>query len=234
MTINKRPRVAIVLTSIDRAGDGPSGSWYEELAAPYYALTDAGIEVVLTSIKGGSAPIDPASREDQWQTEYTRRFDNDANALRKLSDTQPVAGLAPSDFDALFLCGGLAVMWDFTDSLPLANFVAAIDAKEGVVSSVCHGAAGLLSAKTASGDPIVKQRQLVSWTNEEERTLGFDKVVPFLLETALRDRGARFSGGVAFSNTVRVDGNLITGQNPASARAVGELLVKTLTARAAA
>ena len=49
-------KILLVLTSHDQLGDTgkKTGFWLEELAAPYYALKDAGAEIVLASPRAGS------------------------------------------------------------------------------------------------------------------------------------------------------------------------------------
>ena len=51
--------VLFVLTSHDQLGNTghKTGFWIEEFATPYYALTDAGVVVTLSSPKGGQPPI---------------------------------------------------------------------------------------------------------------------------------------------------------------------------------
>ena len=59
-TQNKQKRVLLVMSSYDDMGlsGKQSGTWFHEVAAPYYILTEAGHEVVFASPKGGEAPID--------------------------------------------------------------------------------------------------------------------------------------------------------------------------------
>ncbi len=73
-------KVLVVVTSHDTLGDTgkKTGFWLEELAAPYYVMKDAGVEVTLASPKGGQPPLDPASEGEEFQTDATRRFEQDA------------------------------------------------------------------------------------------------------------------------------------------------------------
>jgi len=82
-------KVLIVLTSHDQLGDtgNKTGFWLEEFAAPYYALKDAGAEIVLASPAGGQPPLDPGSREPDFLTSATQRFDNDTTAQQELANT---------------------------------------------------------------------------------------------------------------------------------------------------
>jgi len=212
-------RALLVVTSVRDAGELTSGYWFEELASPYYIMKNAGWDVVIASPKGGAAPRDPMSEEDQWMTDATRRFADDPEANSMVNNTVPLSEIDPDQFDAVCLIGGIAVMWDFPGNPDLARIIPAIDSKGGVVASVCHGAAGLLPAKQPNGAPYVAGRAIVSWTDSEERALSLEDKVPFLLESRLREQGADFQGGENFANVVRVDGNIVTGQNPMSSAA---------------
>ena len=96
--------ILIVLTSHDRLGDTgkPTGFWLEELAAPYYVFKDAGVAMVLASPKGGQPPLDPKSAAPEAQTEATRRFNADAEAMALLATTHRLADVEAASFDAGF------------------------------------------------------------------------------------------------------------------------------------
>ncbi|THF69223.1 MAG: type 1 glutamine amidotransferase domain-containing protein, partial [Methylophaga nitratireducenticrescens] len=82
-------KILVVLTSHDKLGNTgeKTGFWLEELAAPYYVMKDAGVEITLTSPKGGQPPLDPKSNQPDFQTDATRRFENDADAKNQLANT---------------------------------------------------------------------------------------------------------------------------------------------------
>jgi putative intracellular protease/amidase len=217
--------VLFVLTSRDTLGDTgkPTGSWLEELASPYYTLTDAGHAVTLASIQAGRAPIDPMSLQAPWITEAGRRFQADAAAQAKLRATPALAMVRSSDFDAVYLIGGTGTVWDFPQNHALGGILADISARKGIVAAVCHGVAGLLNP--VNGKPFAAGRELTAISNAEDEMGGFDKIVPFLPETALAATGATVKVGAPFEANVVQDGRLITGQNPASAGLVAQRML---------
>ena len=225
------PRILIVLTSHDQMGDtdNKTGFWLEEFASPYYVFVDAGAEVTLASIQGGLPPVDPKSNLPEWETEKTRRFDSDTEANQKLQNTLAVAELDAGNYDAIFLPGGHGPMWDFSQSTTLANLIEAFDEEEKVIAAVCHAPAALVMVKTSNNVPSVKGRRLTSFTDSEERTMELEKIVPFLLETRLRELGADFKKSEDFQSFIVRDGNLITGQNPASSAAAAEEVLNALS-----
>lgn len=100
-----------------------------------------------------------------------------------------------------------------------------------LIASVCHGAAGLVTAKRPDGQPLVKDLRVNAFTDAEEVAVGLEKVVPFLLETRLRELGGRFEGAASWQPFAIRDGQLITGQNPQSSHLVAQALLRALDAR---
>ncbi|MEO0827571.1 MAG: type 1 glutamine amidotransferase domain-containing protein [Cyanobacteria bacterium J06635_15] len=224
------PRILMVLTSHNQLGNTgkPTGFWLEEFAAPYYAFVDAGAKVTLASIQGGQPPIDPKSDQDDAQTETTRRFLDDADAKQALANTMPVSKADAGDYDAIFLPGGHGTMWDFPESETLTNLIEAFDEEEKVIAAVCHAPAALVTVKTASGEPLVKGKAVTAFTDSEERGVELETVVPFMLETRLRELGANFESGADWTPMVRQDQYLITGQNPASSEPAARAVLEAL------
>jgi putative intracellular protease/amidase len=223
-------RVLMIVTSNARMGETgkPTGVWAEELAVPYFAFIDAGAAVEFASPRGGSVPFDPASIKDAGTNHAAvERLLNDATLQARLAATIPVATVDGAVFDAVFFPGGHGTMWD----LPHASVgkVAGDAFQAGrLVGSVCHGAAGLVSAVDATGKPIVNGRRINSFTNAEETAAGLMNVVPFALESRLRELGGLFEGAANWQAFSLRDGQLITGQNPASSASVAALIIDAL------
>jgi len=223
------PNILIVLTSHDRLGDTgkKTGFWLEELAAPYYTFLDAGAKITLASPLGGQPPLDPKSDEPDFETEDTRRFKSDVAANISLAETKRLQDLQASNFDAIFYVGGHGPLWDLVSDEQSIRLIEEFWASEKPVASVCHGPIVLANTKDQSGNYIIKGRQVTGFTNSEEDAVGLTNVVPFLVEDILIDRGASFKKTNDFEALVVTDGNLITGQNPASSAKVAyQLLAK--------
>lgn len=222
--------VLVVLTSHDRLGDTgkPTGFWLEELAAPWWAFRDAGARVTLASPAGGRPPLDPKSDLEENQTEATRRFRADAEAMAALDATRRLGELDPDGFDALFYPGGHGPMWDLAGDRHSVALIEGFVAEGKPIGAVCHGPAALVSARRPDGEWLVKGRTLTAFTDSEERAVGLDQVVPFLLEDRLKSRGAAFVAGPDWAPHVEVDGRLVTGQNPASSAPAAERLIELI------
>ena len=216
--------VLFIVTSHARLGDtGKStGLWLEELATPWFVLRDAGHTVALASPKGGQVPVDPASEAEP--TDAMLRFHADAESMQALAGALPLAGLDGAGYDALFLPGGHGPRWDFPGNAELARLVSASFTAGRPVAAICHGPVGLVDALAEDGRPLVAGRRLACFTNAEERAVGLDAVVPFLLGDRLRELGAQLSSAPNFQPPAVRDGLLISGQNPASSAPAAELL----------
>jgi putative intracellular protease/amidase len=224
-------RILMIVTSNSRMGSGgkPTGLWAEELAVPYYALADAGAEVVLASPAGGRAPIDAGSLKPAGQNHAAvERLMKDAAAQAKIETTQRASAVDASTFDAVFFPGGHGTMWDLPGDAGVTRAVERAFASNKLIASVCHGAAGLVSAKRADGQSIVHGRRVNSFTDAEETAVGLQAVVPFMLESRLRELGGKFEGAANWQPFVARDGLLITGQNPQSSELVAQAVLSAL------
>lgn len=222
--------ILMVLTSHDKMGDSgkPTGFWLEEFAAPYYIFRDAGADVTLASPKGGQPPVDPASESEDAETEATRRFRADKTAKAELAHTHRLSEISPNKFDALFFPGGHGPMWDLSKDNEVKRLIQAFDADEKPIGAVCHGPAALVNALGGRGRPLVEHRKMTAFTNTEEAAVELTSVVPFSLESLLVERGAQFQRGDDWSEFCVSDGNLVTGQNPASSAATARALLQLL------
>lgn len=229
--MNTVAKILIIATSHGSMSDGaePTGIWLEELTTPYYAFVESGAKVDIVSIKGGTIPVDPRSLRPAGE--------NDASVERYLADPALQATVKSSaafkagmaqDYDAIFLPGGHGTMWDYPASDDLASIVVSFLESGKTIAAVCHGPAGLVSARRSDGTPVIKGRRVAAFTDSEERAAGLDKAVPFLLESRIRELGANYVSGPDFQPFAVRDGNLVTGQNPASASEAARLTLESV------
>jgi putative cofactor-binding repeat protein len=223
-------KVLMVLTSHDRLGNTgkPTGFWLEEFAAPYYVLRDASVDITLASPKGGQPPVDPKSDEPGAQTPAMKRFRGDPEAQRALANTVKLSSVSADDYDGVFFPGGHGPLWDLAEDRDALALIERLHAAGRPVAAVCHGPAVLRRAKGADGAPLVKGKTVTGFSNTEEAAVGLTDVVPFLVEDALKANGGRYSRAEDWASHAVVDGNLITGQNPASSEATARALLEAL------
>lgn len=224
------PRILLVVTSANQVSGMPNltGSWLEEVAAPYYTFLDARCEVTLVSPKGGVAPIDAQSLDDENQTASTRRFTADAKATAALNNTVKLGSLNPAEYDAVFFAGGHGTMEDFPTDDAIKAVVEHFYTNGKPLSAVCHGPACFVRAVKKNGDPLMKGHHFTCFTDVEETSVGLDKLVPFMLEARLKEQGGLAEVAAPFEAKVVVDYPLTTGQNPASAIPTVEAVIHQL------
>lgn len=189
---------------------------------------DAGVDVTVASPKGGPPPLDPASNSDDSQTAATHRFKNDAAAQHHLSESLVLESILPDDLDALFYPGGHGPLWDLAENFANKLLIESFAVSDRPVGAVCHAPAVFKNALGSDGQALVKEKTVTGFSNTEEESVGLAEVVPFLVEDMLKANGGRYRKGDDWNSFVAVDGNLVTGQNPASSEATARALMGLL------
>lgn len=182
--------------------------------------------VDFVSPTGGPVPL-YAGDDDERSQAFMQREELVARLHQSMTPDQ----VDPAAYAAIYFVGGHGTMWDFPDQPAIAGLGEAIYAQGGVVSAVCHGPAGLIGLRDENGEPLVRGRRVAAFTDDEERAVGHQDHVPFLLQSRLEELGATVVVAPIWQPNVQTDGRLITGQNPASAEPVAEAVVGLLRAQ---
>lgn len=230
-------RVLMIVTSNAKLGDTGkmTGIWAEELILPYYAFIDAGLEVVIASPSGGAVPFDPSSIKAQGQNSAEiERFLVDPLAQQQVGNTLRAASVDAAQFDTVFFPGGHGAMWDLPNDEGVTDAVEVAFAKGKIIAAVCHGPAGLVTAKRPDGRSILSGLRVNGFTDGEESAVGLADVVPFSLESRMRELGGKFEKAANWQAYAVRDGQLITGQNPQSSVLVAQLVLLALNVQQAA
>jgi putative intracellular protease/amidase len=227
--MNRHNAILIVVTNHEALPGGhKTGLWLEEYAVPAGIFKQAGMKITIASLKGGAAPIDPRSLPEKTDDPSTRE------ALEELKHTVLLSEVNLAEYDAVFFPGGHGTMFDLPEAREIGKTIAEFDATERVVGAVCHGPAAFVGATRRDGSPVIKGKRLTGFTNDEERSVELDKVMPFLLQSRLEELGARFVTSPNWNDNVVVDGNLITGQNPQSSASTANALLEAINKSQAA
>lgn len=221
-----KKKILFVVTSHEKKGSTgeDTGYYLGEVSHPWEVLHNAGYEIDFVSPKGGTPPVDgfdlkdPVNKEFWENKEYKNKIDH------SLTPSQ----VNPKEYSTIFYAGGHGAMWDFADNTELASIASTIYENGGIVAGVCHGPAGLVNIKLNNGKYLVDGKKINAFTNEEEAAVKLTDIVPFLLENQLKERGAKFEKSGLWQNHVVTDQRVITGQNPQSAKSVGEAILKEL------
>lgn len=215
--------ILLALTSHDDLGGlRTTGFYVPEAAHPWRVFRNAGFAVDLVSVNGGRPPMDGFDADDGTQRDFVN--------LPELGNTRRAAEVDAVGYDAILYVGGHGTMWDFPDDEGLARLGRDIYESGGVVAAVCHGPSALVNLTLTDGTYLVEGKEVSAFTNTEEEAVGLAGVVPFLLQSALEERGAKHVAAPDFEPQVSVSERLVTGQNPASATKVAEEVVRLLRA----
>lgn len=222
-------KALIVLTNVEKysPSNRPTGLWLGELTHFYEHMDKAGVEVDFVSPLGGYVPLDPHSMSFLNETDL-HYYNNRDFVSKALANTKKPEEINSSDYDLIYYTGGHGTMWDFPENTELAKIASDIYQNGGIISAVCHGVVGLLPIMDENGRALIAGKTVTGFTNEEEDMNGTTDIVPYLTEDVLKDKGANYEKEAAFSPVVRVDGRLMTGQNPQSAGLLGKTVVEAL------
>ena len=209
-------KIGIICTSACTMGDHETGAWFEEIATPYYALKEAGMEIVLVSPKGGEIPLDKGSMQGDFFTADCKKFSDDAEAMAALKSSVKLEESHADSLDGIYLAGGHGTMDDFYTNALLHAVVEKMYAANKPIAADCHGPAALVKCKKPDGTPLMAGKKMTCFADTEETAVGLHEKVPEMIESAFKAQGAEFSKADDWHPHAVTDGNIITGQNPAS------------------
>jgi len=219
--------ILFIVTSANVTGTGKHDAGYEfsEVADPYFEFTNEGHIVDFASIKGG---VPPFVGYDDSQL-LSKNF-KEGNGFKRLNFSHKLSDINIEAYDAIFFPGGLGLMTDMVDNPLVKKIIKEAYENEKIIGAVCHGPSALLNVILSGGTNLLEGKKINSFTKAEE---DIDKhllgdVIPFMLDEELIKQGAIFSRTKPFDPFVVADGNLITGQNPASASGVAVEMIKLL------
>ncbi|MBO9565163.1 MAG: type 1 glutamine amidotransferase domain-containing protein [Niastella sp.] len=220
-----KKRILIIASSANHIGPNnrPTGSFLTEIAHPYETFKKQGYDVDIASVSGGEAPLDGMFEKDEaLNTAFLT-----GDGLQKMKNTTAISKVEVAGYDAVFVPGGLAPMVDMPDNDTVHEAIASTFERGGVVGAVCHGPVSLLNVMLSDGTYLVNGKNITSFSNAEEDNYA-KADVPFMLESALKERGANYSSAAPWQAHITEDGKLVTGQNPASAKGVAEKMIAIL------
>ena len=207
----------------------PTGLWLSELTHAYDLFQEQGYEQRIASPKGGPSPLEPRALKWPLLDASAKAWLNDPKRMALLTNTASPDDIDSSNFDVIYFTGGHAVMWDFPDSAGLQRITRDIYERGGIVSAACHGYCGLLNTKLSDGSLMVAGREVTGFSWREEVLAGVAKHMPYNAEKEMKKRGARYEKTLLpFVPHAVVDGRLVTGQNPASAKVTAKRVVGLL------
>ncbi|KAK4226604.1 class I glutamine amidotransferase-like protein [Podospora fimiseda] len=226
------PKILVVLTSHSQLGStSKKTGWYlSEFSHPHHVFESASAEITVASPLGGTAPLDPSSIDAAKDDSVSVNFHQSKSSLwENTTPLKEFLGKA-KEFDAIFYPGGHGPMFDLATDETSQQLIKEFWEEGKVVGAVCHGPAVFVNVKLDDGKYLVEGKRVAAFSDEEEKQIGLDKEMPFLLETELKKKGGKYESSEdgPWGEKVVVDGKLVTGQNPKSAKGVGEEIMKLI------
>ncbi|KIK59507.1 hypothetical protein GYMLUDRAFT_44478 [Collybiopsis luxurians FD-317 M1] len=221
------PSVLFVFTSANKNLKGGQTGWYlPEAAHPYYTLAPH-VDIDFAAPKGPNPPVDEGSVKNFTDKESVD-FLKDETVQTKFASAKKLSEVDYKAYDAVFYVGGHGPVLDLATDPVNIKLVSDFYNAGKITSAVCHGPAALVGATTADGKSIFAGKEATGFSNLEEETVDAVETIPFLLEDRIKSLGGKYVKADSWKPKVVIDGHLITGQNPASAKPLGEALLKAL------
>ena len=232
-------KVLIVLSAAEHwtRADGslyPSGYWAEEFVDVHKEFLEAGYTVDIAtpgSVKptADQKSLDPGIVGND-KAAYFKKYIQ--NTSKSLDHPLKLSSVDMNGYDAVVIPGGHGPVEDLYKDRDMGRLLFEAEKTGKIIGAVCHGQAAFLSAVDAKGNWLFKDRKMTAFSDEEEVEFGTADNAPWLLASTLRKKGANYVRGEKnWEVFVERDGNLITGQNPASSLKMAQVMIGALTAK---
>jgi putative intracellular protease/amidase len=222
--------------SVSTTTGWPVGFWASELTHPWYEFREVGYEVTLASLDGGKVEVDAMSdpRDPSGYSAddvISMGFLNTPKLAPMLEETKKLSELELDEFDAIVVCGGQSPMFTFRDNEDLKQAISHFYEYERPTAALCHGTAALMDVKLSDGSYLIEGKTMTGFADVEEEDADAavgQKVMPWHIEDAAKERGANYVQGGLWRAFAVQDGPLITGQQQYSGREVAKLVIEAL------
>jgi putative intracellular protease/amidase len=222
--------------SVSTTTGWPVGFWASELTHPWYEFREVGYEVTLASPDGGKVEVDALSdpRDSSGYSAddvISMGFLNTPTLAAMLEETKKLSELELDEFDAIVVCGGQSPMFTFRDNEDLKQAISHFYEFEKPTAALCHGTAALMDVKLSDGSYLIEGKTMTGFADVEEEAADAvvgQKVMPWHIEDAAKERGANYVQGGLWRAFAVQDGALITGQQQYSGREVAKLVIEAL------
>lgn len=220
-----------------------SGYFLMELTKPLQKILDAGYEVTFASPKGKEPQPDPLSTsllsyagnvyKQQQDLDLIERMKRENGFLspRKFSD---ITDEELKTYAGVFIPGGHAPLSDLGDDPELGRILSHFHEQQKPTAALCHGPFAFLSTKVGPQREFAyKGYKMTAWSDTEEKfmeTMLRGEITK--VESTLKENGADMQEGIAKSmGNITVDREVITGENPMSANAIGDKFLEMIAAK---
>lgn len=205
-----------------------TGNSFSEIVNAYNTFKTAGYTVDFVSPEGGSIPLAYINTSDTLQKQYL--FDQDF--MYALKSTKKPEEIDSKNYKAVHYIGGGSAMYDVPENKEIQTIALKVyEENKGIISSVCHGTAGIVNLKTKDGNYLVAGKKISGYPDSFEKQDGeYYKYFPFLIQKTIEERGGVFKFSVRNAAHVETDGRIVTGQNFQSSSGVALKIIELINA----
>ena len=203
-----------------------NGNSFAEIVNAYDTFIKAGYTIDFVSPKGGAIPLAYINTSSQLEKQYL--YNNDF--MSALKNTKSPDKLDAKNYKAVHYIGGGSAMFDVPVNPEIQNLVMEVyEQHNGIISSVCHGTAGIVHLKTKDGKYLVEGKRINGYPDDYERQNSNQfKTFPFLIRKTIEAHGGTFKYSPRNTPHVEVQGNIVTGQNYLSSKPVAQKIIEML------
>lgn len=228
VSVSAQNKILFVTSNQDFYGNTKisASNHFEEIIVPFDIFTKAGFSVEFVSPKGGAIPIGYINSSDSLHKKYLY----EGWFMDKLEHTMKPSEIVAENYLAIFYSGGGAAMFGVAEDTTIQKIARNIYNKNGVISTICHGTAGIAFLKDENGKSLYAGRKITGFPDKfENQKMEYYKTFPFVMDKIINDNDGNF----VFSNKERdgfyvVDDRFVTGQDPSSATKVANEVVTLL------
>ncbi|MGS2761188.1 nuclear transport factor 2 family protein [Sinomicrobium sp. M5D2P9] len=204
----------------------PTGNSFSEIVNAYNTFKEGGYTVDFVSPDGGSIPLAYINTSDSLHKKYLY----DADFMYALKHTHKPEEIKPEQYKAVHYIGGGSAMYGVPENSHIQKLSMTIfEEYNGIISSVCHGTAGIVNLKTKDGKYLVDGKVISGYPDGyEKQDADYFKQFPFHIQKTIEDRGGTFKFSPRNSPHVEVQENLVTGQNYLSSKDVALKIMEKL------
>jgi len=204
----------------------PAGASFSEIVNAYHEFKLAGFTVDFVSPEGGSIPLSYIDTSNKLQKKYLYN----ADFMYALANTKTPSQITASQYKAVHYIGGSSAMYGVADNAEIQKIAIDIYEKHnGIISSVCHGTAGIALLTLENGQYLVSGKRVSGYPDEYENTAKeYFKQFPFAITATIEKHGGHFEYSARNTAHVEVDGRLITGQNYLSSALVAQKIIQMI------
>ncbi|OXA79142.1 Putative intracellular protease/amidase [Flavobacterium aquidurense] len=205
-----------------------TGNSFAEIVNAYNTFKTAGYNVDFVSPDGGSIPLAYINTSDTLQKQYL--FDPDF--MYAIKNTNKPEEIDSKNYKAVYYVGGGAAMYNVPENKQIQTIALKVyEENKGVISSVCHGTAGIVNLKTNDGKYLVAGKKISGYPDSfEQQDADYFKHFPFLIQKTVEERGGIFKFSKGNVSHVETDGRIVTGQNFQSSGDVALKIIEILNA----